>query len=146
MAETEVTMKMPLYMDVLSKLPGVTDADIEETEDVIRHAFTKMPKELVFNRGKQGDGRIWAPRYWYDYKYIAHMYFYQDGKVVEEAKQYEGQLPESIALYFFGGIFGKDEVKGEVKESDAKIIQGVRDLYECAVAKGSVEYCEIPKW
>lgn len=143
MGEPKATINLPLYLEALSRVPGVTDKDVEEAKGVFAAAFSEVPKELTFYRGSgEGDGRIYAKRHWYDYDYASAVKFFEDGSVREEAGQFSLKLPGSMAKFFFAGIFGEDELTKPLTKIELCIVRGVRALYQCVSAVDSFEACE----
>jgi len=143
MGDSNVTINVPLYLRVLSRLPGVTKEDIREAEGVFAKAFTEVPGKLTFYRGSDvGDGIVRAKRYWHDYNYASTVRFFEDGSVREEGGQFSLKLPASMAKYFFAGIFGPDELSEQPSEREASVMDGIRLLYDCAEREGSLEGCE----
>jgi len=57
MGEAKVTINLPLYMEVMSRLPGVTKEDVEEARGVLGLAYNGVPGELTFYRGPEKRGR-----------------------------------------------------------------------------------------
>jgi len=133
-------INIPTYLQVLGQLPNVSPGDIEAAKEVLQEALDNPePGTVRFARVENGNSvevvQVYSATGHTDIR--ATVTFDVSGKVYCQARNFSETLPSSIATYFVGGIFGGEDGDAIV----LKKIEGVRDLYRCAIRKGGVKNC-----
>lgn len=169
------SVNLRTYLEVLSKVPGVTGVpppgattDPQTTQRILEKALgDSYSLPVVFERGTVGDGRVQVVRVYRAAEggppLPISITFEASGRVYCQATQLDEVLPPNVAPLFLGGLFGGDEltIRGDsaeefvnflsyVRQEDnvddayaviLKKVEGVRDLYRCAIERGGVANC-----
>ena len=143
-------INIPTYLQVLGQLPNVSPDDIQTTQQILQNALDSSrltTVEFVDSKESGWDGTPSIPQGAVQVVQIYHargqeelqvpIVFDLSGKVSCRAKAFEAQLPASVVPYFVEGIFGAEG--GD--EIVLKKVEGVRDLYRCAIKRGGVKNC-----
>ena len=171
MVETSRTINLPLYLEVMGHLPGVTSSDIAQARQALTSAFGNFLSSVTFERGVRfGDGDISVSQDWTGddgRSYSTTLHLLENGGLVNYDINFRASLPSSLGRYFFAGIFGTDELSGSVRPVDTssiisgrwnlsfdpqqeaslsnyapELMEGVRLFYECAEDERSVSSCQ----
>ncbi|GEM_PF-2642649 len=154
--EVTRTVNVPLYLQALSQLPEVTGADIETVRGALRPLMDGS--QITFSQGVEGDGKVRV------FTQIAssagssrlvNSVFYLDeqGRLNNPDTNFRAVLPSPLSVYFFGGIFGIEEMTpstksnptsyfSHVNQNFAGLVHGLRHLYICLEQNQTLEACQ----
>lgn len=135
-----------LYLEALAQAPTISPGEIEQFKGELARSFglssEKLPQTLSVNRGiRGGDGDIYIEQSFSDAG-MTRLHINEDGSMNNADTRITARAQPTFLSYFIAGIFGKGELsQTQVTPLDAKIMEGVQQLYACASTKGSVAAC-----
>lgn len=140
------TINLSLYLNSLQQLPSITAADTKLARDIFEFAFEEgAPREIIFERGRLGDGAIWATHKWVGsdgHIHFTTLHMNENGVLENRNTGIRTALPASLGKYFFGGLFGPTEFSDAAQQFvDATVIRSIMQVYSCAEKEGSVRNC-----
>lgn len=122
------TINLPLYLQVLGRVPEINQADISAARLAFINAYGgTMPATVTFDRGlRKGDGHIIIAQELRGYDgQTRHtsLHLREDGMLANPDAGFSAQLPTGIfAMSFFGGIFGRDEFSSSFRGGNVDVI------------------------
>ncbi|HBF11950.1 MAG TPA: hypothetical protein DDW49_00940 [Deltaproteobacteria bacterium] len=134
------TIHLPTYFHVLERLPSVLSEDIQIAQATLHFILgDQYGQPLVFNRGRYfGDGLMHTNPVYLSRgggESLSMLDFQENGLIAKSDGglfPFIGVLPPSLVPYFFGGIFGVEEMKKKPSEDWVFMqIQGAWELYQC---------------
>ena len=115
MGKIRQKIDLPLYFDVIAKLPGIDKGEVEQAEEVFADAFDgEIPDKLTFDRGSaSGDGKIYAYQKSTDeFGRVLRSKLYLDdsGNLSNAETGFTAKVPFLVARYFMSSLFGMEEL------------------------------------